>query len=115
MVHAASSTKTAALLIPVSLLRDDIVPATGRTKAKSPGCSGFHASSYYDSCRKKSRCRGIAFGLCSFLAMARVSGRGCRRPTILGTPSGPKTSVTSRPKAKGRFEMILPWLPTGVP
>ena len=48
MVHAAKRSKNRCPIHPGALLRDDIVPATGRTKAEIAGLLGISRQHLYD-------------------------------------------------------------------
>jgi len=71
-------------------------------RRKSPGLLGISRQHLYDIPAGKkasvSSHRGSARQ--AFWRWRGYLGRGCRRPTILGTRSGPKTSVTSRPSRR---------------
>ena len=94
MASAANRCKNHCPTHPGALLRDDVLPATGRTKAEIAGLLGISRQRLYDILQERKRYRQPPrFGSASFLAMARESGRGCRPPTTRGMRSGPKTSV----------------------
>jgi hypothetical protein len=98
MVYATKRSKNRCPTHPGALLRDDIIPATGRTKAEIAGLLGISRQHLYASWGNESwylppsRCASAS---CS--AMALGSGPGCRVPTIRGTRSGPRTSVAFLP------------------
>jgi len=56
MVYAAKRAKNRCPTHPGALLRDDIIPATGRTKAEIAGLLAISRQHLYESCRKGSRC-----------------------------------------------------------
>src|SRR3954470_12217579 len=89
-----NAVKTAAPTHPGALLRDDALPATGRTKAEIAGLLGISRQRLYDILQeRKPVSPAIAVRLGKLLAMARESGRGCRPPTTRGMRSEPRTSV----------------------
>ena len=72
MVYAAKRGKSRCPTHPGALLRDDIIPATGRTKAEIAGLLGISRQHLTTSCRKKSRYLRLSrFGSANFSAMAR--------------------------------------------
>src|SRR3954467_6352319 len=102
MVYAAKRSKSRCPTHPGALLRDDALPATGRTKAEIAGLLGISRQRLYDILQeRKPVSPAIAVRLGKLLAMARESGRGCRPPTTRGMRSEPRTSVISRPLRPG--------------
>ena len=98
MVYAAKRSKNRCPTHPGALLRDDIIPATGRTKADIAGLLGISRQHLYDILQEnESRYLPPSrYASASFLATAPESGPGCRVPTIRGMRNGPKMSVTFR-------------------
>ena len=79
MAYAVKRGKNRCPTHPGALLRDDIIPATGRTKADIAGLLGISRQHHYDILQEKSRCpQRSRFGSASFWATARGSGPGCR-------------------------------------
>ncbi len=73
---------------PGALLREDVIPATGRTKSEIARLLGISRQHLYDTWANASRCRLLSrFASASCSAMAPEHGRACRRPTIPGMPS----------------------------
>jgi hypothetical protein len=108
MAYAAKRGKTRSPTHPGALLRDDVIRATGRTKAEIAGLLGISRQHLYDILQEKSRCRPPSrFGSASFLATVRVSGHGCRPPTIPGTRNEPKMSATFRQSRQRPLELAL--------
>jgi hypothetical protein len=71
---------------PGALLREDVFPATGKTKAEIARLLGGSTST--TSCASVSRSlQRLRFDSASCLAMAPGSGYACRRLTIRGTQS----------------------------
>ena len=71
---------------PGALLREDVIPATGKTKAEIAQLLGIPGSISMTFCASASRSlRPLRFGSASCLEMAREFGYACRRLTILGT------------------------------
>ena len=94
MIYAAKRSKNRCPTHPGALLRDDIIPATGRTKVEIAGSLNFAPAPLRhpgDESRypPPSRCASA-----SFLATARELDSGSRALTIPGMRSEPKTSVT---------------------
>ena len=98
MAYPAKRGKSRCPTHPGALLRDDIIPATGRTKAEIAGLLGISRQHLYDILQeKKPVSPAIAVRLGKLSAMARGSGPECRPRTIPGMRNGPRMSVTSRP------------------
>jgi addiction module HigA family antidote len=96
MVYAARRGKNRCSTHPGALLRDDIIPATGRTKAEIAGLLGISRQHLYDILQeRKPVSPAIAVRLGKLLATARESGPGCRPLTIPGMRSDPKMSVAA--------------------
>src|SRR3954447_21333664 len=103
-----NAVKTAAPTHPGALLRDDVLPATGRTKAEIAGLLGISRQRLYDILQERKRYRQPSrFGSASLLAMARESGRGCRPPTTRGMRSESRTSVISRLLRPGPLRSLV--------
>lgn len=98
MVYAAKRAKNRCPTHPGALLRDDIIPATGRTKAEIAGLLGVSRQHLYDILQeRKPVSPTIAVRLGRLLATAPESGPGCRAPTTPGMQSEPKMSGTFLP------------------
>ena len=106
MVYAAKRSKNRCPTHPGALLRDDIIPATGRTKAEIAGLLGISRQHLYDILQRTKagvpRHRGTARQ--AFWRRRGSSGPGCRAPTILGMRNEPKMSVRSRPSRQRPLE-----------
>jgi hypothetical protein len=106
MVYAAKRGKSRCPTHPGALLRNDIIPATGRTKAEIAGLLGISRQHLYDILQEKTRClRSSRFDSVSFLVMGRESGLACRLLTIPGMQNEPKMFVTSRPSRRTLLDL----------
>lgn len=98
MAYVAKRGKNRCPTHPGALLRDDIIPATGRTKAEIAGLLGISRQHLYDILQeRKPVSPTIAVRLGKLFGDGAGIGRGCRPLTIPGMRNVPKTSVISRP------------------
>jgi len=92
MVYAARRNPNRCPTHPGALLRDDVIPATGRSKAEIAALLGISRQHLYDILRERKPVPpSVAVGSANCSGMARACGRACRPPTIRGRPSAKRT------------------------
>jgi addiction module HigA family antidote len=104
MVYAAKRGKNRCPTHPGALLRDDIIPATGRTKAEIAGLLGISRQHLYDILRER---KPVSPGIAVRLGKLFGDGAGIwtrRLLTIAGMRSEPKTSVIFPPSGQRLLE-----------
>jgi antitoxin HigA-1 len=105
MVYPAKRSKNRCPTHPGALLRDDIIPATGRTKAEIAGLLGISRQHLYDILQeRKPVSPATAVRLGKLFGDGAGIWPGCKLPTIPGMPSAQKMSVTSRQSRRRRLE-----------
>jgi hypothetical protein len=86
MVYGAKRNPDRCPTHPGALLREDVIPATGKTKAEIARFLRISRQHLYEVCASANRSlRRLQFGSASCLATAPGSGYACRRLTIPGT------------------------------
>src|SRR6516162_5399363 len=94
MVHVAKRYSGRCPTHPGALLREDVIPATGRSKAESAQLLGVSRQHLYDILReRKPVSPAVAVRSANCSAMAPESGYACRRRTIPGMPNVQRISA----------------------
>jgi addiction module HigA family antidote len=79
---------------PGELLREEVIPATGKTKTEIAALLGISRQHLYDILEeRKPVSPAVAVRLASFLVMAPASGAACSVPMI---PGGPNATLLTR-------------------
>ena len=87
---------------PGALLREDVIPATGRSKSQIAEMLGISRQHLYDILReRKPVSPAIAVRLGKLSATALRYGSACRAPTTRGTPKR-KEDVSGIPTLRGK-------------
>src|SRR5438046_3968392 len=93
MVHVAKRYSSRCPTHPGALLREDVIPATGRTKVEIARLLGISRQHLYDILRER---KPVSPAIAVRLGKLFGDGTGvwsvCRPPTIPGTPSATRTS-----------------------
>ena len=109
MVYAAKRAKNRCPTHPGALLRDDIIPATGRTKAEIAGLLGVSRQHLYDILQERKRClRPSRSGSAGFWRRRRNLDPDAGRLRHLACRANRRCQAHSYHQGKGRLGQGAP-------
>ena len=112
MVHVAKRNSARCPTHPGVLLREDVIPATGRTKAEIAQLLGISRQHLYDILReRKPVSPAVAVRLGKLFGDGAGSGCACRPRTIRGMPSAKWMSAGFPPSVlrRRKIALLLAW------